>query len=243
MTSRWIDGPIQALDLETTGLDTETARIVTAAIVRYEPRDVIGAGKTTVRSWLVDPGIEIPADATAIHGITTEQARAEGMPASVAVAEIFQLLDDAWSNKEPLVVFNAPYDLTILDRELRRHHADKALVEVGPVIDPLVLDRALDPYRRGSGTRKLSYICDHIYGVDLGESAHGARADALAAMRVAWKIGIRHADVIEDLVGMQRLQADWHAAWAASFEAYLRTRGNGDVIDRSWPLVPWRQSG
>ena len=62
-----------AFDLETTGVDPDTARIVTGSLVHF-----IGGLPMKTQSWLADPGIDIPAEATAIHGITTEHARENG---------------------------------------------------------------------------------------------------------------------------------------------------------------------
>lgn len=50
-----------AFDLETTGIETETDRIVTATVVR-----VVGA-TTAVRNWIVNPGTPIPPGATDHH--------------------------------------------------------------------------------------------------------------------------------------------------------------------------------
>ncbi|MGO1294940.1 MAG: exonuclease domain-containing protein, partial [Cellulosimicrobium funkei] len=69
-TTPWTAGPLLGLDTETTGLDVDVDRVVTAALVLREP------GATHVRTWLLDPGVEIPAEATGIHGITTAQAAA-----------------------------------------------------------------------------------------------------------------------------------------------------------------------
>lgn len=58
-------------DLETTGIDVETARIVTAHVGAIDAN-----GSVIERSdWLVNPGVVIPPQATAVHGITTERAR------------------------------------------------------------------------------------------------------------------------------------------------------------------------
>lgn len=85
----WADDPMSPFDIESTGVDTETARIVTASVVT-----IVGS-TPRVRSWLVDPGVDIPAEATAVHGITTEHARSHGVKASYAVAEIREALSDA----------------------------------------------------------------------------------------------------------------------------------------------------
>ncbi len=115
MRQPWTDGLLAGFDLETTGTDPTEARIVTASVVL--------AGRhlgVVERSWLVDPGVEIPAEATAIHGITTEQARREGLPAMEAVPAIAGLAAELWRTGIPVVIYNAAYDLTVLDRELRR---------------------------------------------------------------------------------------------------------------------------
>lgn len=95
----------------------------------------------------------------AIHGISTELAVADGIPAPVAVAEITDLLEQVLQSGTPLVIMNAPFDLTILDRECRRYGVvplSERLDTVAPVIDPLILDRHIDRYRRGNALWKRS---------------------------------------------------------------------------------------
>jgi DNA polymerase-3 subunit epsilon len=66
---------LAVFDLETTGLDLQTSRIVTAAVA------VLNANgeAVEVHEWLVNPGIEIPEAAANVHGITTEMAQANGV--------------------------------------------------------------------------------------------------------------------------------------------------------------------
>jgi hypothetical protein len=104
-------------DTETTGVDFVTDRIVTAAVIFRDGAD----GAVSARTWLIDPGIEIPERATAVHGITTEMAREQGADPVVALGEIAALLAAALANGSPIVAFNAGYDLGILDAELARH--------------------------------------------------------------------------------------------------------------------------
>lgn len=69
------------------------------------------------------------------------------------VEEIARALAEQCAAGRPLVVMNAPFDLTLLDRELKRHRASS----LGPylqnsplcVLDPRVLDKHLDRYRKG----------------------------------------------------------------------------------------------
>lgn len=225
----WHLGWMTAFDLETTGTDPETARIVTATIVH------IKGAQTERRSWLVDPGVEIPTEAAAIHGVTTERARREGIAPATAAAQIFSELDDAWTNGHPVIIYNASYDLTVLDRELRRHCDTSLDGVIGPVIDPFVIDKALDRYRKGK--RTLTACCEH-YGVRL-DSAHDATEDALAAARLAWRLAQVYPAELGDLARVNERQAAWRADWAASFAEYLARKGTPEQVDGSWPLRPF----
>jgi DNA polymerase-3 subunit epsilon len=233
----WADGNLVAFDLETTGVDPETARIVTACAVEVGPNGLVDR-----RGWLADPGVDIPAEATAVHGITTEHARAEGRPIDEVVVEIGTVIQDAWARGLPIVVYNAPYDLTLLDREMRRS-CDSGIElltppgqGVGPVVDPLVIDKALDRYRRGG--RKLVDVCRH-HGIALPPAeAHTSAGDAMAAARLAWKLARRY-DVCTDLDVLQERQATWHAEWAEGFERHLRSQGKHEPISRDWPIRPF----
>src|SRR5690606_38362240 len=146
-----------------------------------------GQGKQH-REWLVDPGIDIPEQATQVHGITTAKAKAEGQPAVEAVSELASAVLFAHHQQNPVIADNASYDTRLLHRELVRHgHADLAraweeFAARGPIVDPFILDKQIDRYRKGS--RKLIDVAAH-YGVALAEEdAHGSAADALAAARV-----------------------------------------------------------
>jgi len=229
----WHQGAMLAFDTETTGTDPTEARIVTACAAR------LGAGQQTqVRSWLADPGVPIPAEATAVHGITDERARAEGADAAEVVDELADALVDAWREGLPVVAMNFAYDGTVLVHELERHGlvplADRLGATPMLVIDPLVIDRALDRFRKGK--KRLADLCA-AYHVELLD-AHDACADAIGAARVAWRMAERFpAELQRDLLELQTLQATWHLEWAESFEEWMRA--NVDVtieIERHWPV-------
>lgn len=231
--SGWHEGALAGFDLETTGPDPETALIVTAAVVIHA-----GVRKPDVTKWLVNPGIEIPAEATAVHGITTEMARERGIEPHAAAYEIAAKLAAVLLDGIPLVIYNAPYDLTVLDRETRRY-GQMPFADVlsagcpGCVVDPFVLDKHLDPYRKGK--RTLTANCEH-YRVSL-DGAHDAGADALAAMRLAWKIAAGNPSIAAlSRVALHDLQVRAKAEQSASFQNYLRKQGSDEVIDGSWPV-------
>jgi len=233
-----LDAPMPAwaeklavFDLETTGIDVETSRIVTANVSLLD-----ADGAIEHRSdWLADPGVDIPEQATAVHGVTTARAQAEGRPAREVVAEIVSALRDALADGYALVVYNAPYDITLLDREARRHDV-APLESVSPVIDPLVIDKQVDRYRKGK--RTLTAASDY-YGVSLTD-AHDAGADAVAAGRVAQAIARRYAAELDlSATDLHAAQSAWHDAQCDSFEDYMRrTRDQNFTARRGWPAVP-----
>ncbi|WP_028646659.1 exonuclease domain-containing protein [Nocardiopsis sp. CNT312] len=226
----WHTTALLGFDSETSARDPRTAFLVSAALVDRDGDR---------RTWLVDPGPrEIPADAVAVHGISTERARAEGRPAAKCLEEIAEALTAHLRAARGLVVFNAPYDLKVLALELERHGLasleDRLGGEVAPVVDPLVIDRGVEPYRKGR--RNLGAMSEY-YGVTLTK-AHTATADASAALAVAEEIGARHPAVAAlELAELHRKQVAWALEYARGRQEWLdRTKpDHGTVVDGTWP--------
>ncbi|MFE0133464.1 3'-5' exonuclease [Streptomyces sp. NPDC059037] len=221
-------------DLETTGTDPSEARIVTGAVIEVRAGEVLGR-----REWLADPGVEIPEDAVAVHGISNERAAADGRPAAEVADAIAGVLTAYWQTGVPVVAYNATFDLSLLSAELRRHGLPSLRERLGgpepaPVIDPYTIDRSVERYRKGK--RNLEAVCTE-YGVLL-ESAHDATSDALAAARLAIAIAGRHPKLAAfGPAELHRRQIEWYAQWAADFQNFLRRKGNADaVVDGTWPL-------
>lgn len=234
----WTSGPLVAFDLETTGTDIETDRIVTAAVVAVDADE----RPPEARTWLLDPGVTIPRQASAIHGISTEHARRHGVAAAPAIEEITSAVAEVLNSGTPLVVMNARYDLSLLDRECRRHGIEPLVKRLrggtSPVIDPLVLDKHVDRYRKGS--RNLQALCEH-YGVPLND-AHNAVADAVAAARAARSMGIKHS-VIGTLgpAELHDLQVRAAAEQAVSLQRYLRRTSDATAyVEPAWPIIPFK---
>jgi DNA polymerase III subunit epsilon len=227
----WHRGPLASYDCETGGLNTSVDRIVTAALVRPN-------GETL--RWVSDAdGVEVPKAASDIHGFTTEYIRAHGRPAKEVVEEIAAAIAGELSAGAALVVMNAPFDLPLLDAECVRHGvptvAERIGYPIGPVIDPLVLDRAADKYRKGK--RNLESLAAH-YGVTL-TAAHQADADAQAALEVALAIADQHEQLRVPARVLHGWQITMHERWAANYQGFLRRSGKPNaVIDGSWPLRP-----
>ncbi|MGW4648099.1 exonuclease domain-containing protein [Kitasatospora sp. NPDC004289] len=236
----WHLGPLCAFDTESSGVDTETDRLVTAAVL------LVGAGQPTQsHAWMANPGVEIPAGAAAVHGITTERARAEGRPPAEVLTEVSALLAEQVVAGVPIVAMNARFDFTLLDRELGRHGLPSLLEQadgVEPlVIDPYVVDKAMDKWRKGG--RRLVNMAAH-YGVQLSEDdAHDAHADALAAVRIAYRQAVKYPELLEgDLELLHLRQKTWAREQAMSLQRYFRETKDPDaVVEGAWPLVPRQQ--
>jgi DNA polymerase-3 subunit epsilon len=232
----WYEGPLAAFDTETTGVDVERDRIVSAALV---VQDAPGT-RPRVTRWLVNPGVPVPEEATAVHGLTEDHLQRNGRWPAPVMHEIAAGLREQAGVGRPLVVMNAPFDLTLLDRELRRHRASSLgrWFESTPllVLDPRVLDKHLDRYRKGR--RTLTDLCAH-YGVPL-DDAHDAAADALAALEVVRAVGSRFASRLERLspAELHTLQAVWHAAQARGLQTWFARNGSEEEVDPAWPLRP-----
>ena len=234
---RWFDGPLAAFDTETTGVDVEHDRIVSAALV-VQHHD--GAEPKVVR-WLVNPGLPVPAEAVAVHGLTDDFLQRHGGPPGPAIEEMARALAATVADSIPLVVMNAPFDLTLLDRELKRHRGAglSGYLERGAwrVLDPRVLDKYADRYRKGR--RTLTDLCAH-YEVPLTD-AHDAAADALGALALIRAVGRRYADTGMGTMSAGELhirQALWHAAQARGLQAWFARNGSTEACDPAWPLRP-----
>lgn len=219
----WWEEPLYALDLETTGQDPHACEIVSWALVKLAPTGHVlesHASVCQVTRW--------NAGAESIHGIPEAVSRAGVTQAAMRQA-LADLLAQVISEGAPLVVFNAGYDLTILARQSNEL---AEAVRILHVIDPLVIDRALDKYRKGP--RRLGTLCVH-FGVEHGQ-AHDALADATAAGRLALMLPLAYADARVPRSELHASQVAWSSEWASGYQAYKRRSDPSATIDGSWPV-------
>lgn len=223
----WLTEPLIALDTETTGTDPESARIITCSLGWSS-----GPGQWRPKTWTINPGVPIPPDSTKVHGITDADVSDKPTPADT-LPEIRERLADAATHDTPIVGHNLTYDLTVLDREMRRHLGEP-LPDSLLCLDTLVLFRRFD---LTTGSRSLESLANR-HGIAF--PAHDAEADALASLRM---LHILAAD--NDLLphvnpaDLHQLQADWYASQVLA--AHYRRRGNGQHSDTpatDWPLIP-----
>jgi DNA polymerase-3 subunit epsilon len=229
----WHDQDLLAFDLETTGVDRFEDVPVSYALVTLRGGEVLDEDAS-----LVDPARTIPPRASAVHGITTERARREGMSLGTAVRRIAGTLLDASRRGVPVVGMKLDYDLTMLDSCYRRE-TGRGLTDdgfCGPVLDALVIDRHVDRYRRGK--RTLADLCAH-YGVAI-EHAHDASADAKAAADVVRALCARYPELLASSPAeLHVAQQSWHREWIVSFSEWRLRRGLRvePDDDARWPIA------
>ncbi len=170
------------LDTETTGLDPyQGHRLVEIGCIELINR--IRSGQSFHR--YLNPEREMPAEAFAVHGLSTEFLRDKPLFAEI-VEELLAFVGDA-----PLVAHNALFDFGFLNAELER--VGKSLVARERLVDTLLLARRKHP----AGPNSLDHLCVR-YGIDNSHrTKHGALLDAeiLAEVYVEL-IGARQAQLI-----------------------------------------------
>ena len=180
-----LDRPLVCFDLETTGTDVATDRIVQIGLIRVEPD-----GTRLSFESLVDPGRPIPPEATAVHGIT--DAQVAGQPTFVQLVDrVMDLLEGA-----DLAGYNSlGFDLPLLMEECER--AGRPLRTEGRRhVDAMRIFHRMEPRDL---TAALRFYC----GQELTD-AHSALADATATLEVI-DAQVAHYDALPaDTEGLNR---------------------------------------
>lgn len=256
MSGGWHRGALVAFDLESTGLDVENDRIVTACIALI---DGTGRRKPETIDVVINPGIPIPEKPAKLHGWTTERVQAyeAAMPPADGVEFITEMLATALLDEPsaPLVGHNVGgYDLSLYDRECRRHGVRLLADRLGPdrplhVVDTLVISRRYDPKRaRVSETQGPHVLktCAEVLGIGWDdEQAHAADYDAVMAARVAWKMCDLKPELARmSLPELHAAQVRWKREQDAGLAAWLRRKGRDPVgLDGHWPVRPFEAQG
>ena len=199
---KWIDLPLAVIDVETTGLDASTDRIIEIGIIRFEAGEVI-----ETYGQLIDPGCDLPQEVTKITGI--EQEDLKGKPSFADVAqEIWERLQGVG-----IVAYNLSFDRGFVAAELDR--VGMEWPEDAPTMDPLIFARQ---FFKTSPRKNLGAIAAEM-GIPL-EEAHRATHDATVAGHVLYAFEERLPERLEDMIV---LQAQWEAE---QVRAMSRWRGN-----------------
>ncbi len=206
----WLEAPIAFLDVETTGRDPLKDRVIELGIV-------IGTFATldnlTRHAWLIQPGVPVSAESSAVHGITDKDL--VGKPSFQEIApQILQALEGCVP-----AAYNADFDKSFLLAELDRAgvRPDKpppALRRDIVWLDPLTFAREL--YKE-EDSRALGEMAARL-GIQL-ENAHRATDDAEAALRVLYafakdpRVPKTYAGIVQEQRRLGRIQGEARRMW------------------------------
>ena len=217
---------IAVFDTETTGVNVHEDRIVQLFLGIYDDNGEV----QEQWEWLMDPGIDIPTEASDIHGFTTEMIRGKVPPSERVLREVrdvfLKYTNTPWS------AFNLAFDLSILDAEFKRHGVTETFGTYArdniALLDALVIDRAKDRYRKGR--RTLEAMAGH-YGIPFdSEQAHNASYDVAVTAKVTLAVTGKYG------VPSTQEQTRWYFDWAKGFQDYLRREDPDATVNGDWPL-------
>jgi DNA polymerase-3 subunit epsilon len=160
-----ISKPICFFDLETTGVNVSLDRIVEISVLKIFPN-----GNKESKTWLVNPGVPIPSEASNIHGITNDIVKNEPLFKMIA-SDIKSMINNC-----DLAGFNSnKFDIPLLAEELLRSEIDFSLDNVA-TIDVQNIFHKMEQ-------RTLSAAYQFYCGKSL-DNAHSSKADTLATYEV-----------------------------------------------------------
>ncbi len=159
--------PLVFFDLETTGVNPFEDRIVQIAIIKLFPD-----GTEEEQQWLINPGIPIPKEVTAIHGISDEMVKTAPRLGDIA-QELVRIFADA-----DIGGYNVKnFDIPLLQQEF--HRVGIVLdTEQLAVIDPMQIFRIKEPRTLEAAYEKY---CGKTH-----TNAHNAMADTRASLEVLY---------------------------------------------------------
>ena len=161
-----LDRPMIVFDIESTGVNVRADRIIELAAIKVHPN-----GARVERHWLLNPGIPIPIESTAVHGITNEAVA--GCPRFRDVADQIRV----FFTKCDLAGYNhVRFDIPILSEEFVR-------VGMRFNTDGLRLFDAQRIFHKKEPRDLTAAVKKYCDGETFAE-AHGATADAMATLRV-----------------------------------------------------------
>jgi DNA polymerase-3 subunit epsilon len=175
-----LNRPICFFDLETTGINVVNDRIVEIAIVKIFPN-----GNKESKTWLVNPTISIPAETTAIHGISNEKVANEPTFKELAPL-VYNMIKDS-----DLAGFNSDrFDIPLLAEEMLRAGVDFDMK------NSVSVDVQTIFHKKEERTLSAAY---KFYCGETLENAHSATADTEATYEILKAQLDRYPDLENDM--------------------------------------------
>lgn len=230
------DSYLLGFDTETTGTRYGTDAIASASLVLRDP--AAGFPGDRISQWIINPGVPMNPFASQVNGFTDAYLQEHGQDQAEAIGQIAETILLAQSKRIPLLAYNAPFDVAMLDGDLRRlgdRNLNQQTQDLGHellIVDPLVLDRSVS-HRKGKRTLTDT---TYYYGVQPHGSFHDATADTIAAVDLVAPMVTLYPQVGQlDLASLMDWQRQAHEAWKDQFNDYLISRGRRPVTDSWFP--------
>ena len=193
--------PICFFDLETTGIQIAKDRVVEISILKVFPN-----GNKESKTWLVNPEMEIPKQASDIHGITNDRVANEPTFKELAPA-IYSMIKDC-----DLGGFNSDrFDIPLLAEELLRAEVDFDMKNT------LTIDVQTIFHKKEQRTLSAGY--KFYCGKDL-EGAHSAEADTNATYEILLAQLDKYDDLSTEIKGLSEFTTRKKNADFAGFIVY-----------------------
>ena len=214
--------PLVFFDLETTGVDTAKDRIVEISMVKVMPN-----GDEVVRTRLINPQMSIPADATAIHGITDEDVKDAPTFAQIAksLAQFIEGCDFGGFNSNR-------FDLPMLVEEFMRAGVDvdfkqRKFIDVQNIFHKMEQRTLVAAYK---------FYCDK----DL-TNAHSAEADTKATYEVLKAQLDRYPELQNDVAALAEFSTHGETADFAEVFNFGKYKGRAvaDVFRQEPSYYAW----
>ena len=196
-----LNKPFCVFDLETTGVNIGRDRIVEICIMKVNPD-----GSRETKTWRVNPEMPIPAEASAVHGITNEDVKDAPVFREIA-GKVMEMI-----NGTDLGGFNSNrFDVPLLAEELLRAGIDFDLSKF-KLVDAQTIYHKMEP-------RNLSAAYRFYCGKDL-INAHSAEADVTATFEVLDAQVGKYDELPKDVVGLSEFSYHNKFADLAGFIGY-----------------------
>jgi DNA polymerase-3 subunit epsilon len=157
--------PLVFFDCETTGTDITNDRIVEISLVKLHPDN-----REEVNTFRINPGIPIPLEATAIHGIKDEDVKDKP-----TFSELSEISLGILSNSDLCGYNLLKFDFPLLKMEFARNNIEFNTLGIN-LIDPMLIFMKNEP-------RDLSAALQFYCNENL-KNAHSAEADILATKKI-----------------------------------------------------------
>jgi DNA polymerase III epsilon subunit family exonuclease len=219
---RFLDCPIAVVDVETTGLDPKTDRVIEVAVIHMQ-----GGVVTERYATLVNPQQALPEEVVKLTGITPEQL-ADAPPFAEIAIELHRRLQG-----RIFVAYNLSFDRAFLAEELLRTARE---LPSALYLDPLVFVREL---HKSDGSKRLTAVAERL-GIPL-PNAHRAADDAEATGHVLYALLAHLPELLGDLLLLQQQweaqQKNDMAGWRGASREGI-DQGIGMAVDRGNALGP-----